>query len=309
MIVTERTRDLSLRARFRDDSPQSARRVYSYDRAGYLWVPPSKREILQAFGGGPCGAFASRAGGTDDRWQPTSVAGFVLDLHPRAQFTLDVITTTTLQELKNNTGSGDSFINLSKSLQPLWEPNGWTNSGFVHPSFQCDGLNDYLACTTSLPATIAGGNDTAFTLFDVGQHVTLPAGNHASVFFGSTSSTSPLWDLYADMTANLRTSLKRDDTAAQVLVATSVPDTLKHVTEVNHTGTFLDVLIDGISAISAAQNVGTLTVDAMTIGATYANSVPANWANRRYARVLGFTGSLGAADASYVRGALMSMYL
>jgi len=57
-MIAERTQE---RARHQRPEP---RRVYSFERAGRLWMPLGKR--LELLGGGPCGSFAARGGCSDD---------------------------------------------------------------------------------------------------------------------------------------------------------------------------------------------------------------------------------------------------
>jgi hypothetical protein len=248
-------------------------------------------------------------GGADpfELWQPTTVSGFVLDLNPHFHVTIDTSTgVPRVASILNNTGSADDFANANTSLQPDFESNGWVGTTFTRPSMLFNGTSHYLACSTSIGSTLVGGSDTAFTMFVVGQHLDV-SGTRAFVFMGRSSSTSPLWDFFAN--GGLHKSLKRDDAASQVSVTGGTPDTGKHIFEFNHSGTTLAAFLDGTNIISAAQNVGSLTIDRMVLGATYANSVPANWANFRLARLLAFTGSLNSTDADYVRSVLTSMYM
>lgn len=249
------------------------------------------------------------AGGADpfELWQPTTVAGFVLDINPHFNTTVDTSGgTPKCESILNNTGAADEFANANASLQPDFEAIGWAGTSYTRPSLLFDGANDYLACTTSIGSDLVGGTDTPFTMFLVGQFLTI-TGTRAPVFMGRSSSTSPIWDFFVD--ASTYKSLKRDDSVVGTSIPGGTPDTNQHVFEINQSGTNLAISVDGTNVISAAQNVGNLTIDRMTLGATFANSVPANWAHFRFARLLAFTGSLNSTDADYVRSVLTSMYM
>ncbi len=306
MLVTERTREQSARARVAHDAQTQPRRSYSYERAGELWIPKTKR--LEFLGGGPCGSFAARSGPGDDLWQPTSVPGFALDLNPSFDYTLDVITTITVSSILNHApGTGDAFINVSKSLQPLYEAAGWVCST-VRPSLLFDGLNDYLACSTGLAASFVGGNDTPWWAFSVGQNLDVTVSDRVIFGFFSSSDNLPLWDLFAHPATSQYQSLKRDDTGTQAAPLGGTPNTAKHILGVAHSGTQVDVDIGGASILSASQNVGTLTVNRMAIGGSYANSAPGNHSNYRLARFLAGTGAISVPNASYIRGTLTNLY-
>lgn len=249
-------------------------------------------------------------GGADpfELWQPTTVTGFVLDINPHFQLTqgTDGPRITATQIVNNAPSASDAFANSNPSLQPTYDPSGWVSTSYTRPSVLFNGVSEYFACTTSIGSTLVGGADTAFTMFVVGQHLSV-SGTRAFVFMGRSTSGSPLWDFYSD--SGLHKSLKRDDGATQVQVTGGTPDTNPHVFEFNHSGVALGAFIDGSSVINASQNVGTLTIDRMSLGATFAAAVPANFANFKLARLLGFTGSLNSTDADYVRSVLTSMYM
>lgn len=241
-------------------------------------------------------------------WKPSGVSGFALDINPHFQITLDTSAgAPTVSAILNNTGSSDSFANSNTSLQPAYEANGWIGS-YTRPSMLCDGLNDYLACTTSLASSLVGGSDTPFTLFLVGQHLTVASGDRVMVGMFNSASTADIWDLFAHTATSQYESLKRDHATLPASLFGGTPDTSKHIVDVIHSGTNLSVNVDGSNIISAAQNVGSMTVDRMVIGASYGNSLPANFGNYRLARLLGFTGALGSTDVDYVRSVLASAY-
>lgn len=250
------------------------------------------------------------AGGADpfELWQPTTVAGFVLDINPHFQVTpgSDGLRVTAESIINNVAAATDDFANANPSLQPTYDPLGWTGTTYTRPSIEFNGSSEYLVCTSTIGSTLVGGTDTAFTMFVVGQYLDV-SGTRAPVFIGRSSSTSSFWDFYSD--SSLHKSLKRDASAVQVQVTGGTPDVDPHVFEFNHSGTNLAMNIDGANIISASQNVGSLTIDRMSLGSTFANAVPANYANFRLARLLAFTGSLNSTDADYVRSVLTSMYM
>ncbi len=227
-------------------------------------------------------------------WQPLGVTGFVLDINLAFRKTID---------------TNDSFTNSNQSLQPNWEPTGWVGTSYTRPSMLFDGLNDYLLCSTSMASTLVGGSDTPFTLFLVGQHLDVTTADRVMIGMFSTTSTSPVWDIYAHPATSQYGSLKKDNVPTSTVLLGGTPDTSKRVIDAIHSGTNLDVRVAGSSIISATQNVGALTVDCMALGASYANAAPGNWGNYRLARVIGFTGALGAPDRDYVYSVLSSMYL
>lgn len=241
-------------------------------------------------------------------WQPTTVSGFVLDIDAHFNVTIDSSTgTPCVATILNRTGASDSFANGNTSLQPVFEANGWVGS-YTRPSMLSDGANDYLLCTTSMASTLVGGNDTAFSLFAVGQHLNVATTNRVIVNMCNSASTADIWDIFAAPGTSQYTSLKRDHAATAVSLSGGTPDTAKHCIDAIHSGTNLSVNVDGTNIISASQNVGSMTVDRMVLFATFGNSVPANFANYRLARLLAFTGALTSTDADYVRSVLTSMY-
>jgi hypothetical protein len=305
VIITERTRERSAKARFTHDARVEPRRAYSYERAGHLWTP--KRKRLDCIGGGPCGSFAARGAGADDSWQPTSVAGFALDIDPKRQLTtgLDGARVTTATVVNNAPSATDPFTNANPSLQPTYEPLGWGGS-YLRPSILFNGASYYLVCTSSLATTLAGGTDTPFSLFWVAEQITT-TGTQNHLGFFRTSNAQPIWDLFTS--AGAYTSLRRDNATVNVSVSGGTASTGRHIYEAIYSGTSLLFKIDGVTVINnVSQDVGVITFDAMVLGATYAAASPNNWANIRLGRVNGFTGALNSTDAGYVRSSLTAIH-
>jgi hypothetical protein len=310
VIITERTRERSARARYAKDAQlEQPSRSYSFARAGSLWMPKGKR--LELLGGGPCGSFAARGGAPDELWQPTSVSGFALDLNPRFKVTtgLDGSRVTCTQIVNNCPSTTDTFANGNGSLQPTFEASGWGGNN-ARPSLLGDGVAYYLTCTTGLASSFAGGNDTPFSFFIAGQFVSLSGGGNANcpLFLGSSTDNLPLWDFFAQSGA--WKSNKRGNSGSIAPVSGGTSDTAKHLWDFVQYGTTLDMGVDStLVQTAASQDVVSLTINRMALFGTYAAAVPANLANFRLARLLGFTGAISSADRSYVRSTLTSLYL
>lgn len=250
-------------------------------------------------------------GGGDpfELWQPSTVSGFVLDINPHFKLTtgLDGARVTASQIVNNAPSTSDAFANSNPSLQPTYEPNGWGGT-FRRPSLLFDGIAYYLICTTSLASTLMGGLNTPFTLFMVGQFVSLSGGLTANcpLFMGSSSSVTPLWDFFA--VSSTWKSNKRGDSGGIVGISGGTADTTKHLFDFVQSGTTVAGAVDTSSVLSGSQTTVAATVDRMALGATYANSSPSDWANFRLARLLGFTGALAGSDITAIRSQLTAMY-
>ena len=198
------------------------------------------------------------------------------------------------------------FVNSNPSLQPAFDSSGW-GGPLGRPSILFDGAAHYLHCGSSLPTTLAGGTDTAFSLFWVAQQVSTAGIQNHLGFFRSTS-TQPLEDFFTS--GGLYRSNRRDDAGTLVPVTGGTPDTSRHIFEAIYSGTAITFRIDGgLVFNNVAQDVGAITFDSMVLGCTYANGSPDNFANLRLARLLGFTGAIGTTDADHVRSILTAMYM
>lgn len=276
-----------------------------------LWIPRDSSiwELPPVKAFGVAGGFATTqmAGGVADLWQPLGIPGFILDLDPRFNLSTDSSSGFPRVSAFVNTvaSRSDSFANSNDSLRPLFEPAGWVGAR-SHPSILFDGGNDYLLCSSSLAADLFGGNDTAFTIFLVGEFQST-AGTQAPICASKLVGTQPFWDFYLTSGPTYGAN-KRGDSGSLASVAGGTANTAKHIFECVQFGTSVDITVDGVSVASGAQDVPSMTADAVTLGATFVNSAPANWANIRIARAFGFVGALASPYRTTVRTTLQALY-
>jgi hypothetical protein len=287
------------------------RQQRGFKRADRVWMP-EERPAVECIGGGPCGSFASRSAASDVLfWQPLGVPNFTLDLNPSFKLTPGLDSPrVTAASLGNNVtpSASDVFVNGNSSLQPTYLPTGW-GGAYNLPALSFNGVSYYLVCTSGLAQLLAGGIDTAFTLFLVGQNRTL-SGVRCLLGFFSTGSVQPVMDLFTS--AGAYASVRRDNSGGVPAVQPTggTPDTLKNIWTIIFTGTTLTVKINGGTIINAAPQdvVGAITFSAMILGATYGGASPNNWADLLFARLLGFTGVVSASDENYIQTNLTGIY-
>lgn len=238
-------------------------------------------------------------------WEPTGLPGYILNLNPYSMVTLSGGGVSCISSVVGKYNF--PFLNLTPSQMPTWEPGGWVaaTSGIARPSMLFDGIDDGLTCINGAGQILTGGDDAPNTIFCVAQMVTAPSGKQNTIFStGDISRSNGPIQIFCALNGATWTSLK-----TSVFVSGGTPDTNKHHLDVNQTGKFVTIGVDGTTVASGAQDVPYSAVTAMTLGRNARPAVlPAVSGNVRIARVLGFASSLGASDMAYVRGKLAEIY-
>ncbi len=182
-------------------------------------------------------------------WEPSGISGYILNLNP---YNMVMLSGSGISCITSVVGKYNfPFSNLVPDQMPTWEPGGWVaaTSGIARPSMLFDGVDDCLTCVNGAGQILTGGDDAPSTIFVVAQMLAVP--NTRQNTIDSTGDISRFGALQIFCAVNVTwTSFK-----TSVFVAGGVADIQKHYFDVNQSGQFVTVGVDGVTVAAAAQDV------------------------------------------------------
>lgn len=162
----------------------------------------------------------------------------------------------------DQTSFGNNATTPSSLTAPFYRLTNFAGG----PSLAFSGVGTYLTTSSFVAAT---GNDTAFSVFLVAQAGGVAA-SRVLWGCGSTSLANPLYDLQVDSAGPNWGFSKKDDAGTSKTCSGGTADTNRHYFSLINDGQTQTFYIDGslVSLTSSGDlNVGTATLDRMTIGA------------------------------------------
>lgn len=166
-----------------------------------------------------------------------------------------------------------------------------------------DGSDDFMLCTDSLANAIIGGSDKPFTALCVARVI----GTVVDVIFAINNTAGTGFLDYGGQ-ASAPFSNKKGDTDSNHGVTAGTLDTNAHVLRFVQSGTNAQCSIDTASQFNAAQNATTLTVDCVSVGATFINSVASNRGEIDLGDLWFYDTNLGAPELAEAEAALAAYY-
>jgi len=158
---------------------------------------------------------------------------------------------------------------------------------------------DYIASTSVIPA-LMNGSDKAVTVFCVSEQTTAGTFGYQYIW-GRSSSINPLCGLRYENTTVYKV-LKRDDAATLKEPTGGTPVSgAPNISSMVINGTTVDLYINNTLRITAGDiDVGTLTIDNFTIGASYRNAVASLWLNGKIGEMLIYNRALTSTEVTLV---------
>ncbi len=208
----------------------------------------------------------------------------------------------TISSFRDQTGHGHHLVASGGNRQPipLVTPYG-TALTFNSTS---DAFEDYLFDnSTSLAANVVGGSDHPFVAYIVFrlESTTTASGQGCLLWFGDGATNRGVFIGHQDA-SNWRV-IKQGNTSGAVTVSGGTPTTGMHIMQVVHTGTTVQILIDGVSVVGpTTQDTDTLTVTTMTLCSSFLSGAVANPAKASIFTVALYNDDLDAATRADLNG-------
>lgn len=173
------------------------------------------------------------------------------------------------------------------------------------PTIRTSGVRRLWTSTSTLSASLINGVRTPFSLFWTGRFngsLVDPVNVMPLVSISNGSSGQAIF-YFAVFNGNW-ISGKRGDSGGTTIVTGSAADNAFHTFQLIHSGTSIQVLVDGVSVMNAAQNVAaSLTTILVTIGSSITTGAPPTslYANMNWGDHAFYAGAIAADPAGYIR--------
>jgi hypothetical protein len=154
-------------------------------------------------------------------------------------------------------------LQATAGSRPLYKTN--IQNGL--PMLLFDASNDFLALDAL--ASLFTGEDKPFTFLAATKAVST-AGTQRILSFGKAAGDTPFTSV--DTAAHYGVQRRDDANVSAVQSAGGVQDTACHILSVRFDGTTVTVRVDGVQVASGALNVGTMTLDKVSLGALIRSS-------------------------------------
>ncbi|UOF77315.1 hypothetical protein [Caudoviricetes sp.] len=215
----------------------------------------------------------------------------------------------TISSFRDQTGHGHHFTAAGADRQPIPFVTAY-GTALRFNSITSDAAEDYLLDnSTSLATNIVGGSDHAFVAYVVFtlDSTTTASGTGTILWFGNGTDNRGYFIGHTDAT-NWRT-FKQGDTGGAVSVTGGTPTTGIHIMQVVHTGTTVQILIDGTSVAGpTTQDTDTLTVTTVTMGSSFLSAAVGNPAKVSFLEMALYNDNLDAATRADLNGRFRQPY-
>lgn len=221
----------------------------------------------------------------------------VTAVFPVGTYSTDNVWKLVVNTWADQTGNGHTFTASATTLAPVMQV---TSVGGAALRF--DGSNDIMLCVTGLANTLVGGADNDHEIFMLAK-LNSASGTRALFFTGNNGTACrELWRTNSGPWF----AFKEDDSTTQdTPLSGGTADTALHCFNFDQEGTTADFRIDNASVVSGSMNVGTMTVNTCSIGASYQAGSAGNHADISIYQVLTYSASLGATNRAAITQLLM----
>jgi len=173
-----------------------------------------------------------------------------------------------------------------------------------------DGTQQLMQCTTGLANTLLSGNDTAHMILGA-VHFDSVAADQTMFSFCNGAVDTSLYDIFPIASTSKWRFNKRGTTGSLVMTEGGTPTTGIHVFRINNAGTTVALKVDGSTislSSSGALDANSLTVNTLTLAATFIAGAEANRGALTWLELLTYNANPSSAIGDDIENRLLRRY-